>query len=215
VIGERRYNKRQRRDLYQHGAKPHVQTCTSMRAESLAYPLSIPQIPFIKFHAILFQKCLQFILKCHLAMMRFLHIDITNQCIQIRRSNRKRTISALPCELFQRRRLSLEPLRRRLQFFHQLSHIRRAGQADGKMNVIGNSSNPEAFAFGIAGDGGKISVKVGEHSSVKDRRAIFCAENNMNKKECKRLRHCGDYRSGLQPSYAIGNSYMGQCPMLV
>ena len=203
-------DKRQRRGLYQHGAKPHVRTVARSRAEGLIYPVSLSQIPFINFHSIFVQKCPKFILKRLLRVMRLLGIDVLDQHVQVRRSNGERTIPSLPRELRQSGRLGLESFGRGgFELFHQLRYRRCARQANGKMNVVRDSANPIAFTLGVACDGGKLGVERRTYRSVKNRTAILRAEDPLDEKERERLRHCGDYRSGFQPFCVEANRTWG------
>lgn len=162
---------------------------------------SIPHIPFVVFDTIFLQKCTKLILKRLFAVMRLLRIDVPDQSVQIRRSNGERTISSLPCELRQARRLCLEPFRgRRFEIFDQLRHTQGTSQTNGKMNMVRDSVHAETFAFGIAGNRGEIRMKVSADVSVDERPAIFRAENQMNQNKSERLGHRQDYKSGLQPS---------------
>jgi len=145
--------------------------------------------------------------------MHLLRIDITDQRIQIRRPNGERSVSSLPRELRQAGRLGLEPFGRGgFELFHQLRYVPHAGEANSKVNVIRDAPGTIAFAFGVACDGGKIRVKRGTHGSVKDKRAIFCAEDHMDKEKRERLWHREDYRSGLRPSFATDTGTWGVAP---
>jgi hypothetical protein len=175
--------------------------------------ISIPQIPFIEFHPIFREKCTKFILKIVLPMMRLLGVDVTNQGSQIRRPNRKRTISSLPRELRQVQRLGLKPLGgRRLELFHDLRDVRRARQSNCNMNVVCSSAHAKAFAFGVASNGGKIGVKGKTNGRIEEGRTVLCTENYMDQNKRERLRHRIDYRAGFQPSCATGNATWGFTP---
>ena len=169
-----------------HGALPHA----GMERAFGASIDSIPQIPFIALHPILLEEGLKFILKRLLPVMPLLVIDVSQQRIQIPRPNGKCAIPLLPRELRQTRRLRLQPFGRGgFELFHQLRHVRCAGQANGKMNVILHAADPVALAFGVAGNGGKIGIERGTHRSIKSRYAIFCAEDHVDQNKCERLRH--------------------------
>jgi hypothetical protein len=47
---------------------------------------------------------------------------------------------------------------------------------------------------------------------IKNGRSVLRAEDHMDKKERERLRHCRDYRSGLQPSYDLAHRTWGVAP---
>ena len=65
--------------------------------------------------------------------------------------------------------------------------------------MIGNSSNANACASATARYGGKIAVEGGPYRSIKDRRTVFGAENDMDENTRKRLRHAEEDKSGPQP----------------
>ena len=177
--------------------------CTAIR-------ISFPQVAFVAFHSIFLEECAEFLLKILLSMMHFLGIDVMDQGIQVRWPNGERAIASLPRELRQGGRLRLEPFRGgAFEVLHQLRHGRHAGQANGEMNVIRDASYAIAFTFGVASDGGKIGVKRGTHRSVENGCAVFCAEDHMDKDKRERSWHRSDYRSGFQPSYALGNGTWG------
>src|SRR5271170_7910403 len=188
----------------------------SQRAKGLkarSIHISIPQIPFIEFHSIFFEECAKFILKRLLPVMHFLAVDVIDQCTQISRSNRECSVTPLPRELRQLRRLSFEPLgRRRLKLFHQPRNVLRARQANRKMYVIGNSAYTKAFAFGVSGDGGQIRIKCITNGRIEKGDTILCAKNHMDQNERERLRHRLEYSSCLQPSSCKANRTWGFAP---
>jgi hypothetical protein len=168
---------------------------------------SIPQIPLVKFHSVFSEERAQLILKRHLAMMHLLVIDVLDQSIHIRRSNRKRPITTLPRELRRRGRLSLEPFGRGcFQPFYQLRHIRRPRKTNREMHMVRHSTNAITFAFQIAGNGSQICVERRPYRTIENRLSIFCAENDVNQNKRERLRHRVDYRAGLQPSCPVGST---------
>ena len=206
--------KRQRRALYQPGAKPQVQARQAPRGlKARPIAISIPQIPLIELNPIFLEKRAKFLLKIHPSMMLHLPVDITNQSAQIRRPNRKCAVSSLPCKPRQSRRLSLHPFRRGgLKLLYQLRDIRLARQTNRKMNVIGNTTNPITFALGIANNRSQIGIKVRTHNVVDQFSPIFRTENYMNKQIRERLGHRDEYRSGFQPSLASGPNTWSYAP---
>jgi len=177
---------------------------------------SIPHIPLVAFNSILLQERPKLLLKIALPVMRFLTLDVLDQGLQIRRPNRERAISSLPCELRQRGRLRLDPLGRgRFEVFHQLRNRRCARQSNRQMNVVGNASHAIAFTFGVANDSSKISIERRTYRSVELRRSILRAEDHMNEQKRERLWHRSDYRSGLQPSTRSAVRDLGLRPRLV
>ena len=71
---------------------------------------SIPQIPFIPFQIMFFQHHPEFLLKTNFPMMLFLRGNIFFNDIQIRRTNRKRSISRLPCKMIASRLALSNPM---------------------------------------------------------------------------------------------------------
>jgi hypothetical protein len=174
---------------------------------------SIPHIPLVPLDPILLQQRPKLILERMLPMMHLLRVDIPNQRLQIRRPDRKRTIPALPREPRQRRRLRLQPSRRRrFHLLHQLRHTHRPRQSNREMHVIRDAPNPIAFAPRIPHQRRQIQIKLRTHGLIQNRRAIFRAEDHMNQNKREGLRHRADYRSGLQPSSLILNNSWGCAP---
>ena len=56
----------------------------------------------------------------------------------------------------------------------------RARHAYSQVDVICDSSHTKAFATGIARHGGKIAVERRPYRSIKDRRTVFGAEDDVN-----------------------------------
>jgi hypothetical protein len=195
------------------GRSPRYEHTKPRGLKARPIAISIPQIPLVKLNPIFLKKCAKFIFKIHSSMVLRLPINVINQLIQIRRPNRKRPVPALPCEPSQRRRLSFQPFRRGcLKLLYQVRDIRLARQSNRKMDVVGNATNPITFAVGIADNCRQIGVKIRAHNVIDHRRAIFRTENHMDKQIRERLCHRDEYRSGLQPSLAIGPDTWGFTP---
>ena len=60
------------------------------------------------------------------------------------------------------------------------------------MYMIRDASGTVTFAIGIAGYGGEIGVERGTNGGIEDGSTVFGAEDNVDEKERKRLRHGGD-----------------------
>jgi len=175
---------------------------------------SIPHIPLIERNMILLEKRAHLVLETPLAMVRLLPVDITLQRAQIRRSDGKQTIPALPRKL--PHPLLLHPDgRRRLDLRHELRGRSRRCQPHRKMNVIGNTAHAKALAIQYARRSREIGMKRGTDFLVDQRRAMFRAEDDMHQVEAQRLRHGTDYMPGLQPSPSSANAYLGLRPRLV
>jgi hypothetical protein len=145
--------------------------------------------------------------------MHFLAIDVIDQRAQVGGPNRERSISSLPRKLGQVMRLSFKPFGRgRFKLFHQIRYVRRAGQSNSEVNVVRDATYARTFTFGVAGNGGKVRVECGTNRSIKNRGAVFCAEDHMDQNKCERLWHRVDYRSGFQPSCLTDNATWGFTP---
>ena len=174
---------------------------------------STPQVPLVAFDPILPQERTKLILKRMLLVMCFLCRNVLDQRLQIRWPNRKRPVPSLPSELRQRRRLRLEPLRRRsLQLRNQLRDIRAARQSDRKMHMVGNASHAITLASCATHNCSQIGMEVGPHRIIENRPAFLGTEDHVHQNERERQWHRGDYRSGLQPSSVTHNTTWGCAP---
>ena len=167
---------------------------TKLRAESPAHQ-SVPHVSLIVFHAILFQKHPELILKRPCAVMIFLVVNIGTQRIQIRRANGKAAITTLPGKCREAGRLRFKPFGRcSFQRFHQGRDGDGARQPDGQMNMVCHAPNPIG-----------LTIRVTCQQS-RDRRGVwnvwrgssngwrfFRAEDDVDDDEAHRLRH-GDGR---------------------
>jgi hypothetical protein len=88
-------------------------------------------------------------------------------------------------------------------------------QSHCKMNVVGNSAHSKALAIQLARGSGEISMEVRDDVFVDEWSPVFRAEDDMHQIETQRLRHGGDYMSGLQPSAVLADTYLGLRPRLV
>jgi hypothetical protein len=73
--------------------------------------------------------------------------------------------------------------RRRFQFGDQISHADRPRQTHCKVDMIGNTTYPKAFAFQVSSYGGKISVDILAAVFGDPRLAVFSAEDDMNEQK--------------------------------
>jgi len=163
---------------------------------------------------ILLEKRAHLVLKAPLSMVDFLLIDVLNQRAQISRTNGEHPVSALPCEA--RNSAFLHPdRRRRFNLRHNLRRGCSRSQSYRKMNMICDPANSEALAIQFASCPGKVSMKVTRNVIANEWNSILRTEDNMHKIETQRLRHSGDYISGLQPSSVSNNEYLGLRPRLV
>jgi hypothetical protein len=175
--------------------------------------VSVPQIPLVAFHPVLLQERAKFVLERTLPMMYLLRIDVLDQCLQICRPNRKRSVPSLPCELRALRRFCLEPLRRRsLQVPDQLGEIRAPRHSDRKMYMVRNPSHAIALTPGIANDHGKVRIQLRTDRIIENRPAALRTEDHVHHNERERQWHRRQYRSGLQPSPVTSNTSWGFAP---
>ena len=174
---------------------------------------SVPQILLIAFHSILLQKGAKLILKRTLPMMHLLRVDVLDERLQICRPNRKHSVSSLPGELCQPRRLGFQPLRRRgLQLRDQPRNIRGARQSNRKVYMVLHASYAITLAPSVARDRGKIRIQLRTNGIVHQTSSVFGTEDHMHYNERERQRHGDEYRSGLQPSLVILNTPWGFAP---
>src|SRR5260370_18197834 len=195
------------------GEAPCTRESDAQGLKARPIDISLPQIPLVPFHSIFLEKCAELILKRLLPVMHLLTVDVIDQRTQVRRPNRERGVAPLPRELRQVGRLGFKPLGRgRFKFFDQLSYVCRAGQANGKMNVVRDSTNAKAFTFGIASNSSKVRIECRTNRRTKEGGAVFCAEDHVDQNKCERLWHRVDYRSGFQPSCSTANRTWGFTP---
>jgi hypothetical protein len=163
---------------------------------------------------VLVEKRAHLVLEISLAMVRLLPVDIPNQRTKIGGANGKQTVPALP-------RKSADTLlfhpggRAGFNLGDNLCRRSCRGQSHRKMNVVSDASCSETLAIQFARGSRKIPVKSRQNVILDQRDAIFGTEDDMNQIEAQRLRHCCDYMSGLQPSTAPANTYLGLRPRLV
>jgi len=163
---------------------------------------------------ILLKKRAHLVLETPLSVVRLLPFDVLHQRTQIRRTDGKQTIPTLPCETGHT--LFLHPGRgRRLDLRQDLRRVLRRCKSNRKMDMICNSSCPEALAPQFARNPRKIRVQRNGTILRDQRSPTFSAEDDMNQIETQRLRHARDYMSGLQPSTKYPTADLGLRPRLV
>ena len=175
---------------------------------------SVPDITLIERNMIFLEKHAHLILKTPLAVMRLLLVNIPNERADICRADGKHSISALPGKSMDA--LLFHPCRRGcLDLRDNLCRCSRCGQSHRKMNVVSDSSYPEALTIQAARGSREIGVKTGQNVIVDQGNAVFRTEDNVDQIEAQRLRHGSDYMSGLQPSVDFASAYLGLRPRLV
>jgi len=80
------------------------------------------------------------------------------------------------------------------------------------MNMIGNPTHTETFAFVVPHNRRKISIELRTNSLIQNGHTIFSTEHNMHKKEAQRSCHGENYRSDLRSSAFAGNRSWGFAP---
>jgi hypothetical protein len=186
-----------------------------MRAEGPTHPgSSVPDITLIEGNMVLVEKRAHLVLKVSLAMMRLLPVNVLNQRTKIGRADGKQTVPALP-------RKSSDTLlfhpggRAGFDLGDNFCSRSRRGQSHRKMNVVSDASCSETLAIQLARGSRKIGVQSRQNVIIDQRAAIFGTEDDMNQVKAQRLRHRCNYMSGLQPSTAPANTYLGLRPRLV
>ena len=119
-----------------------------------------------------------FVLEGAGAVMLLLVVDVVEVGIQVRWTDGKGTVAALPCKGGQRGRLGFEPFGGRcFQFLDELGHGDGPRQTHGEMHMVSHASDAETFAIHIAGDRREIGVKRGPHRGIEpldERRRSRC-----------------------------------------
>ena len=183
------------------GVAPGTGRTTAKGLKARSMPLSIPNIPLIEINAIPLQERTKLVLKTLLRMMRLLPVDVRAQRAQIRGTNGKHTVPALPLEATELVALRLQPLRRpRLQIADEVCDGQAPRQPNCQMEMIGHAADPITFASGVTNSRCKVGAQVRTHGISQRRHPAFGAEDYMNQNKSERLWHCRNYRSGLQPS---------------
>jgi hypothetical protein len=163
---------------------------------------------------ILLEKRAHLVLEIPLDVVRLLSVDVTQESVNISRTDREQSVSTLPSKLTNS--VLLHPNGRSgLDFRHNFRRCFCRAQPHRKMNVVGDSTYPKTFAIQFASGSGQICVKGGNNAVANERRTMFCAEDDMHQVKAQRLRHAGDYMSGLQPSPVLADTYLGLRPRLV
>ena len=182
------------------GEAPGVSVPPTRGLKARPIASSIPNIPLVAVESITFQECSKLVLKRLLHMVRLLTLDVPNQCLQVRRSNRKHSISTLPFERPQLRSSRLQPFGRiRLQRSNQLGNRQRSGQSDGQAHRVCYPTNPVALTASIPDRRCKVGVQVRTYHLAQQRLPVVRAEDDINQHKAKRLSYGQNDRSGLQP----------------
>jgi hypothetical protein len=163
---------------------------------------------------IFLEKRAHLISKVSFEVVCLLRVNVFNQRTQIRWTDGKQTVTALPCEVASS--LLVHPCGR-TRF--DLRHDSRCGlcrsQPHRKMDMVSDSANSEAFAIEFARRSCNISVKPGKNTLVDQRSTMFRAEDHVHQVETQRLWHRTNYMPGLQPSPVLADTYLGLRPRLV
>ena len=195
------------------GEAPRMRMEEPRGPEARPIPASIPKVSFLPFDPIPLQEGSKFILICLVRMMRLLRIDVMDQCMQIRRPNRKRAISTLPRKLRQLRRLALEPPRGgRFQLRNEIRNIGLTVQTNCQVDVVGDTAHPKTFALVVANDRCEIGMEVRPHSLIQNGCTVLRAEDHLDMEKCQRPSHSEDYRSDPRPSCPKPNVTWGFAP---
>ena len=172
---------------------------------------SIPNIGFVIFYSVLFQKHSKFILKCPRPMMALLIVDVGPQGLQVRRAHGKTSVPSLPRKRHEIGRLSLHPFRgRRFQRLYQIRDRNRARKADREMNMVSHSSDAVRLATFVARDGRQIRVKSWARGRIKEWPALLCAEDDVDNHEAQGLWHTDG--AGFQPFVGFDSVTWGVAP---
>jgi len=154
----------------------------------------------------------QLILETTLRVVRLLPIYVQYDGIHIRRADGEQAIPALPCETGHS--LPLHPSgRARLDLRNYLCRDLRGRQAQGDVDMIGNTANANTLTTKLANGSSDVRMKRQLDIIVDERHPAFGAEDNMHEVEAQRLRRVGDFISGFQPSAFARPEYLGLPPV--
>ena len=163
---------------------------------------------------ILLEKRAHLLPKIPLAVVRLLPVDVTQESVNVRWTNGKQRVSALPCKVPDT--LFFHPCGgSRFDLRHDFRRRLCRPEPHREMHMIGNSAYSETLAIQFAGRSGQICVEGGKNAVVDQWSTMFRAEDDMHQVEAQRLRHRGNYMSGLQPSPVSADTYLGLRPRLV
>ncbi len=113
--------------------------------------------------------------------------------LELTRTHRKRTISALPEKAVIASIKGFDPFRG--YFLYLLDELRLGNcsrQRCDNVNVISNTANVHEFGAKITADRGKISMHPQPYVWTEPRLTILRAKNDMNDDSVERLRHGGN-----------------------
>ena len=144
------------------------------------YP-SIPQILLIAFNSVLCEEIQILLFKGLLAVVFILPVDVVENHCQFSMVDRERSVTALPSEVTESRRLGFDPFCGVcFQFLYEVGDGDRSGEANGEMDVIGHASGPVAFASVGPCHLGEVSVDVGAEIRCQVWCAVFGAEDDVD-----------------------------------
>lgn len=176
----------------------------------------VPHVTFIEGDMVFVKECAHLLLEAPLTVMCFLRVDVAEQSPGVCGRDRERAVASLPREGGEFGTLGFQPSRRRsFRIADELGEVSIRMDSDGKMDVVGHAADTQAIPLCLANHRGEVGMEVGPYGFAQERATIFCAENDVHQNERERLRHCGQYRSGLQPSGIPQTWYLGLRPRLV
>ena len=163
---------------------------------------------------VLLEKRAHLVLETTLGVVPLLRVDVLDESIEVGGANREEAVPALPRE--PRHTLGLYPLRGSgFEFRHKVRRRFRCNQPDGKMNMVGDTASAKTFTTEPPDGRSEICMKIRRNVVSDQWQAVLRAEDDMHQVHAVRLRHGGDYMSGLQPSGALPHAYLGLRPRLL
>lgn len=143
----------------------------------------VPDVAFVVSDTIFFKERAVFFLKSARPMVFLLSVYVVEQLVTLGWADGKCAVTALPGEGGQHGRLRFDPSGGgRFQGFNQSGHGDGAGEADGEMNVISDTTDTEAFAISIARNRREITVERRTNFRAEERHPVFGAENDVDQK---------------------------------
>ena len=124
-------------------------------------------------------------------MMFFLFDNVPFRGWDLRKGDRKNTVSALPTEFLQSRTLRLDPQRgAALDFLHHIRSTTRTRQRAQQMDMIIDSSDNDGLAIKIRQDAAQVTVQFLAQGAVSQiRTAVLGGENRVYQDFRQGLRH--------------------------
>ena len=173
----------------------------------------VPQIIFVKGHAMALEEGPVFFLKRFFAVMLLLAGDVCPHGGDIGLRNGECPISRLPGKAGKFGALCLDPFGRNLlDLFHGVADRDGAAQFKEDVDVIGDRVDEDGRAAEILQDGRHVTVQGVAHGVMQDGFAVFGAEDEVDVQPRERLWH--GLKRPFRASTLLWAGFPGRCPGL-